>query len=85
MSERQKIPTPILAETIEAAFTKCLGRSAADYMRQIRIRARDGQPNWDVAIGTFALPVLSAFNEALHDVQTMYDLDNESHRLLMSL
>ena len=82
---RLLVATATLAEIIEAAFTKCLGRSAAEFMPRVRIRAGDGQPNWDVTIGTIALPILSAFNEAWHRLQVAYELDESSHRLLMSL
>jgi hypothetical protein len=85
LAERQTVATATLAEIIEAEFSKSLGRSAADYMPRVQIRPREGQPNWDGNIGTIAMPILSAFNEALDRVKTAYDLDEQSHRRLMSL
>lgn len=71
-----------LAEIIEAEFTKSLGRSAADYMPRVRIRASEGEPNWHVTVGVIVWPILGAFNEAMGRVQTAYDLDEQSHRRL---
>ena len=85
MAERQTVAAATLREIIEAEFSKSLGRSAADYMPRVQLRSREGQPNWDGNIGTIALPILSAFNEALERVKTAYDLDEQSHRPLRSL
>jgi hypothetical protein len=80
--KRQSVGTATLAEIIESEFAKSLGRSVADLMPRVRIRASDGCPNWDVTIGTARLATLGAFNEAMSRVQAAYDLDEQSHRRL---
>lgn len=85
MAERLRVTAATLAEIIEAEFTKSLGRSAADYMPRVHIRASKGQPNWHVTVGVIVWPILGAFNEAMGRVQTAYDLDAPSYRHLLSL
>jgi hypothetical protein len=79
---RQKVGFATLAEIIESEFTKSLGRSAADLMPRVKIRASSGEPNWDVDIGMLAPAILAAFLEAVDRVKALYDLDETSHSRL---
>lgn len=85
MSERQKLPLEKLVTLIEAEFAKSLGRSVAEYMPRIRIRARAGEPNWHAEIGgDTGVSVLGAFFDSFDRVRAVYDLDAHSRaRLLM--
>jgi hypothetical protein len=80
MSERQQLTMTKLVGVIETEFSKSLGRSAAEYMPRIRIRARAGEPNWHAEIGgDTGLSVLGAFLESFDRVRAAYDL-NEDER-----
>lgn len=79
MSERQKLTMTKLMGVMESEFSKSLGRSAAEYMPRVRIRARAGEPNWHADIaGDAGLSVLGAFLESFDHVRAAYDLDTES-------
>lgn len=85
MSERQKLTMAKLIGIMETEFSKSLGRSAAEYMPRIRIRARAGEPNWHADIGgDTGLSVLGAFLESFDHVRAAYDLDAESRDHLTS-
>jgi hypothetical protein len=84
MRERQKITRAKLVGIIEGEFTKSLGRSAAEYMPRIRIRARAGEPNWHAEIGgDTGLTILGAFLESLDRVRAVYDLDADARAELL--
>lgn len=85
MSERQKLTMATLMEIMETEFSKSLGRSAAEYMPRIRIRARTGEPNWHADIGgDTGLSILGAFLESFDQVRAMYDLDADARDRLRS-
>jgi uncharacterized NAD(P)/FAD-binding protein YdhS len=84
MSERQKITMAKLVGILEAEFATSLGRSVAEYMPRIRIRARAGEPNWHADIGgDTGLTILGAFLESLDRVRAVYDLDAGARDQLM--
>lgn len=86
MSERQKLTMEKLMGVMESEFSKSLGRSAAEYMPRIRIRARAGEPNWHADIGgDTGLSILGAFLESFDHVRAAYDLDAEARDRLMAL
>jgi hypothetical protein len=85
MSERQKLTMTKLVGMIETEFSKSLGRSAAEYMPHVRIRARAGEPNWHAEIGgDTGLSILGAFFESFDRVRAEYDLDAEARARLTS-
>jgi len=77
--KRQKVAFAPLAEIIEHELTKSLGRSAADLMPRVKIRASSSEPNWDVDIGFLPPGTLAAFLEAVGRVKAAYDLDEASY------
>lgn len=79
MSERQKVPLEKLVVLIETEFAKSLGRSVAEYMSRIRIRARAGEPNWHAEIGgDTGVSVLGAFFDSFDRIRAVYDLDTDA-------
>lgn len=85
MSERRKLTMETLMGVMESEFSKSLGRSAAEYMPRVRIRARAGEPNWHADLGgDTGLTILGAFLESFDHVRATYDLDAEACDRLMS-
>lgn len=85
MSERQSLTMAKLMGVMETEFSKSLGRSAAEYMPRIRVRARAGEPNWHADIGgDTGLSILGAFLESFDHVRSTYDLDAEARDRLLS-
>jgi len=85
MSQRQKLTLEKLVEVFEAEFGKSLGRSAAEFMPRIRLRARAGEPNWHAELGgDTGLTILGAFLESFDRVRAAYDLDTAARHQLMA-
>ncbi len=85
MSDRQQLTMAKLMGVIETEFSKSLGRSAAEYMPRVRIRARAGEPNWHAEIGgETGLSILGAFLKSFDRVRAVYNLDAEARARLVS-
>jgi hypothetical protein len=85
MSARQTLSLEKLVGVIEAEFAKSLGRSAAEYMPRVRLRARAGEPNWHAEIGgETGLTILGAFLESFDRVRAVYDLDPHARHQLVA-
>jgi len=83
--ERQKLTLEKLIRVLETEFTNSLGRSVAEYMPRIRIRARAGEPNWHAEIGSdTGLSILGAFLESFDRVRAMYDLNADARDQLIA-
>lgn len=59
-----------LVEILLQETTKALGRNASLLGKQIEIRGRNGNPNWDANCN-----IAGTFGIALTKVQAQYDLD----------
>jgi hypothetical protein len=85
VSERQTITMPKLLAVIQSEFAQSLGRSVAEYMPRIRLRARAGEPNWNAEIGgDIGISVLGPLLVSLDRVKAMYDLDDDDRERLIS-
>lgn len=85
MSERRKLTLEKLMEVFETEFGNSLGRSAAEFMPRVRLRARAGEPNWHAEIGgDTGLTILGAFLESFDRVRAAYDLDPAARQQLMA-
>lgn len=73
--ERQKIAEATLIEILIHETTRALGRDANFLGKQIEVRRRSGEPNWDANCGISGTMVVKAFGIALTEVQRRYDLD----------
>jgi hypothetical protein len=73
--ERSKVAEATLIEMLLNETTHALKKDASFLGKQIEIRRRDGEPNWDANCGIGGTRVVKAFGVALTKVQAQYDLE----------
>ena len=86
LMDRPKVSIEEIDRALHHDLTQRLGYDAKDHMMRVNYLAVDGEPNWNANFASetpAALPVLSAFIEALAHVKAQYDVNDEDHARLL--